>query len=171
MVTDEGNFRAWKLFFFHRNREKITGMRRTAAPEARSVTAASSLRRGHAGTPPLLCSVPQCWMKTIVLVPSSSSGTTPHPPHQPTSSNKIVERRQESIGKREGNGISKGPQDGNRTRVTVSTTALYVGTLTTRPSAPTKITVCKIMFVLLSLLIPLLREFKGLVHSKMKVLS
>ncbi|XP_058630999.1 uncharacterized protein LOC131540336 isoform X6 [Onychostoma macrolepis] len=88
MVTDEGNFRAWKLFFFHRNREKITGMRRTAAPEARSVTAASSLRRGHAGTPPLLCSVPQCWMKTIVLVPSSSSGTTPHPPHQPTSSNK-----------------------------------------------------------------------------------
>lgn len=32
----------------------------------------------------------QCWMKTIVLVPSSSSGTTPHPPCQPTSSNKYV---------------------------------------------------------------------------------
>ncbi len=34
---------------------------------------------------------------------------------------RTVERLQESIGKREGSGISKGPRDGNRTRVAVST--------------------------------------------------
>ncbi len=36
-----------------------------------------------------------------------------------------------------GGGIGKGPRDGNRTRVAVSTVALYDGALTTRPLAPT----------------------------------
>ncbi len=49
-----------------------------------------------------------------------------------------MECRQESIGWREGGGISKGPRDGNRTWVTVSTVVLYVGALTTRLSASTQ---------------------------------
>ncbi len=36
---------------------------------------------------------------------------------------------------REGGGIGKGPRDGNRTRVAVSTDVLNVGALTTRISA------------------------------------
>ncbi len=45
---------------------------------------------------------------------------------------RTVENRQESIGSREGGVIGKGPRDGNRTRVTASTVALYVSILTTR---------------------------------------
>ncbi|KAL1279008.1 hypothetical protein QQF64_025681 [Cirrhinus molitorella] len=46
--------------------------------------------------------------------------------------NKTVERHQESIGWRKGSGMNKGPQDGKRTPVTVSTVALYIDGLTTR---------------------------------------
>ncbi len=50
---------------------------------------------------------------------------------------RTVERWKESTGQREGSGTSKGPRDGNQTRVAASTTASYVDTPTTRPSALT----------------------------------
>lgn len=45
---------------------------------------------------------------------------------------RTVGRQQKSTGRRDGSRIGKGPRDGNQTWVAVTTTALYVGTLTMR---------------------------------------